>query len=211
MKKKLFLSLFFINSVVMFAQNKDEQVFKEIYNSALTKSQCYSWLDHLSNAIGSRLSGSEGAEKAVQYTKSQMETLGFDKVYLQEVMVPHWVRGEKETAYILDNKTKIKVPVCALGGSIATSKNGVTAEVVEVHNFDELKALGEDKIKGKIVFYNRPMNDGAIDAFDAYSGAVDQRYAGAKEAANLGAVGTIVRSMKNIFQRLLLALMEPNC
>ncbi|PVX47296.1 peptidase M28-like protein [Flavobacterium sp. 103] len=195
MKKNLLLSLLFVNSVALFAQNKDEQFFKEIYNSALTKSQCYSWLDHLSNTVGSRLSGSEGAAKAVQYTKSQMETLGFDKVYLQEVMVPHWVRGEKETAYIQDNKTKIKVPICALGGSIATPKNGLTAEVIEVHSFDEMKALGADKIKGKIVFYNRPMDNGAIEAFDAYSGAVDQRYAGAKEAANLGAVGTIVRSM----------------
>lgn len=195
MKKSLLLSLLFVNSVALFAQNKDEQFFKEIYNSALTKSQCYSWLDHLSNKVGSRLSGSEGAEKGVQYTKSQMEKLGFDKVYLQEVMVPHWVRGEKETAYIQDNKTKIKVPICALGGSIATPKNGVIAEVVEVHNFDELKALGEDKIKGKIVFYNRPMNNGAIDAFDAYSGAGDQRYNGAKEASKYGAVGTIVRSL----------------
>ncbi|OOG78183.1 M28 family peptidase [Flavobacterium sp. A45] len=195
MKKSLLLSLLFVNSVALFAQNKDEQFFKEIYNSVLTKSQCYSWLDHLSNKVGSRLSGSEGAEKGVQYTKSQMEKLGFDKVYLQEVMVPHWVRGEKETAYIQDNKTKIKVPICALGGSIATPKNGVIAEVVEVHNFDELKALGEDKIKGKIVFYNRPMNNGAIDAFDAYSGAGDQRYSGAKEASKYGAVGTIVRSL----------------
>jgi hypothetical protein len=195
MKKNLLLSLLFVNSIALFAQNKDEQFFKEIYNSALTNSQCYSWLDHLSNDIGSRLSGSVGAEKAVQYTKSQMERLGFDKVYLQEVMVPHWVRGEKETAYIQDNKTKIIVPICALGGSIATPKNGLIAEVVEVHSFDEMKALGAEKIKGKIVFYNRPMNNGAIEAFDAYSGAVDQRYAGAKEASNMGAVGTIVRSM----------------
>lgn len=195
MKKNLLLSLLFVNSVALFAQNKDEQFFKEIYNSALTKSQCYSWLDHLSNDVGSRLSGSVGAEKAVQYTKSQMETLGFDKVYLQEVMVPHWVRGEKETAYIQDNKTKVKVPICALGGSIATPKNGVTAEVVEIHSFDEMKALGADRIKGKIVFYNRPMNNGAIESFDAYSGAVDQRYAGAKEASKMGAVATIVRSM----------------
>ena len=195
MKKNLLLSLLFVNSVALFAQNKDEQFFKEIYNSALTNSQCYSWLDHLSNTVGARLSGSDGAAKAVQYTKSQMEALGFDKVFLQEVMVPHWVRGEKETAYIQDNKTKIKVPICALGGSIATPKNGITAEVVEIHSFDEMKALGADKIKGKIVFYNRPMNNGAIEAFDAYSGAVDQRYAGAAEASKYGAIGTIVRSM----------------
>ncbi|CAN1517568.1 M28_Pgcp_like domain containing protein [Flavobacteriaceae bacterium] len=195
MKKKLLLSLLFVNSVALFAQSKDEQFFKDIYHSALTNSQCYSWLDHLSNDIGSRLSGSEGAAKGVEYTKKQMETLGFDKVYLQEVMVPHWVRGEKETAYIQDNKTKIIVPICALGGSIATPKKGLSAEVIEIHSFEEMKALGADKIKGKIVFYNRPMDKGAIEAFDAYSGAVDQRYAGAKEASKLGAVATIVRSM----------------
>jgi hypothetical protein len=195
MKKKLLLSLFFANSVALFAQTKDEQFVREIYNSTLTNSQCYSWLDHLSNGIGARLSGSEGAEKAVQYTKKQMESLGFDKVYLQELMVPHWVRGEKETAYIQDNKAKIKVPICALGGSIATPKNGITAEVIEIHSFDEMKTLGADKIKGKIVFYNRPMDSRFVDSFDAYSGAVDQRYAGAKEASKLGAVGTIVRSM----------------
>lgn len=195
MKRQLFLSLLFANSVAVFAQNKDEQFFKEIYNSALTKSQCYSWLDHLSNSIGSRLSGSEGAEKAIQYTKSQMEKMGFDKVYLQEVMVPKWVRGEKETAFILDNKAKINVPICALGGSIATPKNGIMAEVVEVHSFDEMKALGADKIKGKIVFYNRPMYEGVIESFEAYGGAVDQRSVGAKEASNMGAVATIVRSM----------------
>jgi hypothetical protein len=195
MKINLILMLLLFNSAVFFAQTKDEQVFKEIYNSALTNSQCYSWLEYLSNDIGSRLSGSEGAEKAVQYTKKRMETLGFDKVYLQEVMVPKWVRGEKETAYIQDNKTKIKIPICALGGSIATPKNGLTAEVIEVHSLEELKTLGIDKIKGKIVFYNRPMDNGAIEAFDAYSGAIDQRYMGATEASKYGAIATIVRSM----------------
>jgi hypothetical protein len=111
-------------------------------------------LDDLSNKIGSRLSGSAGAEKAVLYTKAQLETLGLDRVYLQEVMVPKWVRGEKN-AYIQDNKTKITVPICALGGSIATAKTGLTAEVIEVHSIKELAELGVDKIKGKIVFFNR--------------------------------------------------------
>ncbi|MGO4819753.1 M28 family peptidase [Flavobacterium sp. W22_SRS_FP1] len=195
MKKITLLSLFFIGSSVLYAQKSDEQVLKEIYKSALTNSKCYSWLDHLSNDIGSRLSGSTNAEKAVLYTKSEMEKLGFDKVYLQEVMVPKWVRGEKETAYILDNKTKTIVPICALGGSIATAPNGLTAEVVEVHSIEELKTVGIDKIKGKIVFYNRPMDNEQIESFHAYSGAVDQRYDGAKEASKYGAIGTIVRSM----------------
>jgi hypothetical protein len=195
MKKITLLALFFIGSSVLYAQKSDEQVLKEIYKSALTNSKCYSWLDHLSNNIGSRLSGSANAEKAVLYTKSEMEKLGFDKVYLQEVMVPKWVRGEKETAYILDKKRKTIVPICALGGSIATAPNGLTAEVVEVHSIEELKTVGIDKIKGKIVFYNRPMDNEQIESFHAYSGAVDQRYDGAKEASKYGAIGTIVRSM----------------
>jgi len=192
--KKLTL-LLLLNSCLLIAQNKDEQQLKQIYNQALTNSKCYFWLDYLSNKIGSRLSGSIGAEKAVIYTKAQMEILGFDKVYLQEVMVPKWIRGEKETAYIQDNKTKIKVPICALGGSIATSKNGLLAEVIEVHSIKELSELGANKIKGKIVFFNRPMDDAQIETFNAYGDAVDQRGAGAREASKFGAVGTIVRSM----------------
>ncbi|HWS59645.1 MAG TPA: M28 family peptidase [Flavobacterium sp.] len=194
MKKNLLLSLLFINSIVVIAQTKDEQIIKEIYKSSLTNSKCYSWLDYLSNSIGSRLSGSANAEKAVQYTKSQLETLGFDRVYLQEVMVPKWVRGEKEIAYIMDNKSKINIPVCALGGSVATPKSGITAVVIEVKSIKELEELG-DKIKGKIVFYNRPMEPENIETFLSYGHCVDQRYAGAKEASKFGAVATIVRSM----------------
>ena len=107
MKKSLVAGVLFFNGLAMLAQSNDEQVIKDIYKSGLTNAQCYGWLEHLSNKIGSRLSGSDNAEKAVQYTKAQLETLGLDKVYLQEVMVPKWVRGEKEIAYILDNKTKI--------------------------------------------------------------------------------------------------------
>ena len=194
MRKATFLAVLFLNGITLFAQTKEEQSLKEIYKSSLTNSKCYSWLDYLSNKIGSRLSGSASAEKAVKYTKAQLETLGLDRVYLQEVMVPKWVRGEKETAFIQDNNTKINVPICALGGSVATSKNGLTAEVIEVHSIAELEALGA-KIKGKIVFFNRPMEDEQIEAFNAYGGCVDQRFAGAKEASKFGALGTIVRSM----------------
>ena len=86
MKKNLLLSLLFINSIVVIAQTKDEQIIKEIYKSSLTNSKCYSWLDYLSNSIGSRLSGSANAEKAVFYTKSQLETLGFLLIYLKSTL-----------------------------------------------------------------------------------------------------------------------------
>lgn len=194
MKKILFFIALYFNGSILFAQKSHEDYFKEIYKSSLTSSKCYSWLDYLSNSIGGRLSGSANAEKAVQYTKSQLETMGFDRVFLQEVMVPKWVRGEKESAYILDNKSKISVPVCALGGSVATPKNGITAEIIEVTGIKELESL-KDKIKGKIVFFNRPMDPENIETFKSYGGCVDQRYAGAKEASKYGAVATIVRSM----------------
>lgn len=187
--------LFLLISTIIFSQSNDEKMLKDIYNSALTNSKCYAWLDDLSNKIGSRLSGSVGAEKAVIYTKQQLETLGLDKVFLQEVMVPKWVRGAKEVAFFLDNKKKINIPVCALGGSIATPKSGITAEVIEVQSLKELETLGSEKLKGKIVFFNRPMDNAQIEAFNAYSGAVDQRSSGAREASKFGAVATIVRSM----------------
>ncbi len=187
--------LFLLISTTIFAQSNDEKMLKEIYNSALTNSRCYSWLDDLSNKIGSRLSGSVGAEKAVVYTKQQLETLGLDRVFLQEVMVPKWVRGEKEVAFFTDKRTVFNIPVCALGGSIATPKAGITAEVVEVKSLKELETLGSEKIKGKIVFFNRPMDNAQIEVFNAYSGAGDQRRSGAKEASKYGAVATLVRSL----------------
>jgi len=194
MKKTILLTALFLNGLTSFAQSNDEKNIKLFYKKALTEAKCYSWLEYLSNDIGSRLSGSKGAAEAVEYTKRQLEILGLDKVYLQEVMVPHWVRGEKETAYILDGKIKTNVPICALGASVATPKAGITTEIVEVKGIEELRGLG-DKVKGKIVFFNRPMNPENVGTFDAYSEAGDQRRIGAKEAAQLGAVGAIVRSL----------------
>lgn len=192
--KKFTLLLLFLSSIA-FSQSSDEQMLKSIYKSALTENHCYSWLDDLSNKIGSRLSGSKGAERAVLYTKEQMEKLGLDKVYLQEVMVPKWVRGEKEVAYLELGKQKITFPICALGMSVATPKNGISAPIIEVKSLDELKELGADKIKGKIIFFNRPMNPEFIETFRAYGGCVDQRSSGAREAGKLGALAVIVRSM----------------
>ena len=127
-----------------------------------------------------------------------MQQYGFDRVFLQEVMVPHWVRGEKEQAKIVSVGRQISVPVVALGGSVATSKEGLKAEVIEVQGIQELKTLGEKAIKGKIVFYNRPFDPRFIETGAAYGAASDQRFRGPAEAAKYGAVGVIVRSMTEI-------------
>ncbi|GGH47286.1 peptidase M28 [Mangrovimonas yunxiaonensis] len=189
----LIVALLFSKS---FNAQTDQEVFKRLYKTALTNGKSYEWLDYLSNQIGGRLSGSVNAELAVAWGKQELEALGLDKVWLQPVMVPKWIRGAKEYAYIKSTTGKTtNVNICALGGSVATNPLGVEAEVVEVHSFEELTELGEDKIKGKIVFYNRPMQPDLIQTFEAYGGCVNQRYQGAVEAAKYGAVGVIVRSM----------------
>jgi hypothetical protein len=174
----------------------DEVVLKKIYNTSLTNGKSYDWLNYLSNQIGSRLSGSLGAERAVIYTKEELEKLGLDKVWLQPVMVPRWVRGAKEYAYIETTPGKTNtVNICALGGSVPTPSLGIKANVVEVKNFEELEALGKASIEGKIVFYNRPMQADLISTSDAYGEANNQRTKGAQEASKYGAIGVIVRSL----------------
>ncbi len=188
----LLLSLFFYP---VCAQNNDSLKLRQLFDEALVNGKSYKNLEYLCKNIGPRLSGSTGAAKAVDYTKKLMTDYGFDKVYLQDVMVPHWVRGAKEEASIIEGKTKINVAVAALGGSVATPKTGITAEIIEVKNFEELASLGEETIKGKIVFFNRPFDPKPIPTFISYSGAVNQRSLGPSEAAKYGAVAVIVRSM----------------
>ncbi|UJH66787.1 M28 family peptidase [Allomuricauda sp. SCSIO 65647] len=194
--KKTSLLLFLFVLCIGFAQTEDEKQFKTIYDMALTEGKAYHWLNHLSNQIGGRLSGSVQAQQAVEYTKSQLDSLGLDRVWLQPVMVPKWVRGAPEFAYI-ETKPGLttNVPICALGGSVATPGIGLKAEVIEVQGIEDLAKLGREKIDGKIVFYNRPMDPTLISTFQSYSGCVDQRYSGAAEAAKYGATGVIVRSM----------------
>ena len=179
-----------------FAQSEDERQIKALYDAALTQGKSYEWLNYLSNQIGGRLSGSVQAEQAVVYTKAQLDSIGLDRVWLQPVMVPKWVRGTPEFAYI-ESKPGLtnNVPVCALGGSVATPLGGLKAQLIEVQGIEELKERSREEVRGKIVFYNRPMDPTLINTFQSYSGCVDQRYSGAVEAAAMGAVGVIVRSM----------------
>ncbi|MBR9846153.1 MAG: M20/M25/M40 family metallo-hydrolase [Algicola sp.] len=193
--KRIFLLLSIAITFQISAQT-DAENLKKIYDNSLTNGMSYKWLDYLSNDIGGRLSGSLNAEKAVEYTKSEFEKLGLDNVWLQPVMVPRWVRGAPEFAYIETSPGKTtSVNVCALGGSVATPSGGVKANLIEVATYKDLEALGEAKIKGKIVFINRPMQADLINTFDAYGGCSSERYSGAREAAKYGAVGVIVRSL----------------
>ncbi len=173
----------------------DSLALRRLFDEALLRGESYENLRYLTGTIGARLSGSPQAQQAVEWGKATMEKAGFDRVYLQEVMVPHWVRGGKERGEIVGNKGKeVKVPVCALGGSVGTGGK-LKAGVVEVHSFEELKALPDAAVRGKFVFYNRPFDDALIEPGQAYGRAGDQRRSGAIEAARRGAVGALVRSL----------------
>lgn len=191
------LLVFMASVFSLFAQTDDATVIRKIYDEALARGKSYEMLEYLTTKIGSRLSGSPGAAAAVDWTRMIMKQYGFDSVWLQPVMVPHWERGEGEHGRIVHSRKMGTEPVniASLGGSVGTGPEGLLAHVVEVKSFDELKSLGESAVKGKIVFFNRPMDPTKIQVFSAYGGAVDQRGSGAVEAAKLGAVGVVVRSM----------------
>ena len=194
MKKYIIILIFF--SFLNLNSQDDKEIIKRIFDNSMSKSKSYELLDHLSNEIGGRLSGSLNAERAVKWGKNELVKRGFDKVWLQEVMVPKWVRGPKEFALIETQPgTTFNVDVCALGGSVATPSVGIKAQVVEVKSFDELKELGKDKIDGKIIFFNKPMKPNEVSTFNSYSLAVNQRVNGAQEAVKYGAIGVIVRSL----------------
>jgi hypothetical protein len=178
-------------------QKADSAYIRNMYSRELSDGRCYAWLETLTQQVGHRLSGSPQAAKAVNWSKSVLDTLGLDSVWLQPVMVPRWVRGEAEQVKVVHSGKygTFALHALALGGSVGTPKSGIQAEVVEVKSWSALDQLGEAGIRGKIVFFNRPMDPTKLRTFEAYGGAVDQRSAGASRAAKYGAVGVLVRSM----------------
>ncbi|BDS14476.1 M20/M25/M40 family metallo-hydrolase [Aureispira anguillae] len=200
-QKLSILFLLCVLSVFSYAQELDEDAeikyIKKMYTNILTKSPSHDWLHYLCKQVGGRLGGSPEYAAAVAYTSHMLDTIGCDTVWTQPVEVPYWRRGDVEKAKIVNSEHlgTVELAVAALGFSGGTDALGVTGEVVEVKNFEALEALGKDKIKGKIVFFNRPMDITKLNTFHAYGGAVNQRSAGPRKAAELGAIGAIVRSM----------------
>jgi carboxypeptidase Q len=174
----------------------DSLMIKKISDEVFMNGQAYNNLRYLCKKVGPRLSGSPGAALAVEQTARMLREAGADTVYVQPCMVPRWVRGEKEIgrASLNDGKT-IPLNIVALGNAVGTPAAGIAAGIVEVRSFQELDALGADKVKGKIVFYNYRMDPRHINTFRAYGEAGVYRSQGPSRAAALGAVGVIVRTL----------------
>ncbi len=192
----LLFILFFSATTITAAQKNDSIIFKQIADDIFINGKAYDNLRFLCKQVGPRLSGSPQAEKSVKETYRMMKEMGADTVYLQECMVPHWVRGAKENALLVDEKgNTFSLNVCALGNSVGTGKKGVKAEVIEVRSFKELEELGEKGVKGKIVFYNFPMNPTNVETFRSYAEAGQYRGRGPSMAAKYGAIAVMVRSL----------------
>jgi carboxypeptidase Q len=146
-------------------------------------------------STGPRLAGSSGAAAAVKLTREIMQELGFEAIHLEPTEVPHWVRGPEARARLVSSQLgSTPLSIAAIGGSVPTPDSGLSARVLEVDTFAELKARA-DEARGRIVFFNRPMDPSNLDTFSAYGAAADQRVQGAVEAARFGAKAVLVRSL----------------
>jgi len=163
---------------------KYKAVADKLIDAALADEEGYKRLEYLCYRIGNRLSGSESLQKAITWSAEQMKAAGLSNVRIIPTKVPHWVRGAESARMVAPLDKPLHM--LGLGMSIGTPPGGITADVVAVSTFEDLTALGPDKVKGKIVVYNY--------AFQGYGSARGYRSSGASRAAALGAVGVLVRS-----------------
>ncbi len=198
LKKSTMNKLFIVLALLCFGHSNaqtDSIFIRKIHDEVLLRGKAHEDLRSLCKDVGARLSGSAAAQMAVYWSEAKMKSYGFDKVYLQEIKVPHWERGTKENAYVKDSKGALrKVKVLALGGSIGT--NGILeAEIIEFNTLDALKKASKTSVNGKIVFINQLMDAAQIATFRAYGACYPIRGNGAVESAKLGAVGIVIRSL----------------
>jgi hypothetical protein len=157
----------------------------KLIDAALIDHDGLDQLSYLCDRIGNRLSGSQGLEKAIAWAAAQMKADGLVNVATPLVKVPHWVRGAESAALL--EPVAHPLNMLGLGGSVATPKKGITAEVLPVSSFEELEKKGRDAVQGKIVLFNVP--------YEGYGRTVAYRVSGASRAAHLGAVAVLVRSV----------------
>ena len=184
--KNIWVTLLLISCLIN-GRSKPEEFLMDsqnIINAAMNDSTAYERLAYLCDTFGPRLSGSSNLEKALDWIILEMRSDGLKMARGERVQVPTWIRGNESLDLILPFKKSMAM--LGLGGSIATPKGGIKAEVVVVNSFDELDEKHND-VRGKIVLFNAP--------FTTYGETVQYRYKGASSAARYGALASLIRSV----------------
>jgi len=182
------------------SQNSEEQVIRQIFDNALLDSTAYQNLEYICEHMPGRLLGTEASMQALHYFKDYFEKLGADTVFIQEFKTKAWKHISTSVEIVGSKKEKnTKLRAVALGPSPSTPAEGIAAEVVAVMGLDELKQLDPAMVRGKIVFFNRPVDITLINTFRGYGSAVDQRAHGPALAAEMGAAAALVRSVTTHF------------
>ncbi|MGE4515139.1 MAG: M20/M25/M40 family metallo-hydrolase [Chryseobacterium sp.] len=198
--KHMITAALLLGSIAISAQEKQDSVrFAEISTEILNKGKAYTELRDLTKNIGHRLSGSESYEKAVKWAEQKLRDAGADKVWLQEVMVPVWVRG-KESLQIKTSGGKWKsLKMLSLGNSEGTGGKDISGEIIMVRSMEEYEKLTPDQVKDKIVFFNYPFSQSYIETFRGYSDAAKYRSTAASLTAKKGGKFAIIRSLSSAF------------
>jgi Zn-dependent M28 family amino/carboxypeptidase len=198
--KHIITAALLLGSMAISAQEKQDSVrFAEISTEILNKGKAYTELRDLTKNIGHRLSGSESYEKAVKWAEQKLRDAGADKVWLQEVMVPVWVRG-KESLQIKESNGKWKnLKMLSLGNSEGTGGKDISGEIIMVRSMEEYEKLTPDQVKDKIVFFNYPFSQSYIETFRGYSDAAKYRSTAASLTAKKGGKFAIIRSLSSAF------------
>ena len=195
------LSLFLIifNVSLTIAQptllNTDSLMIANFYKQSLEDYLNYTDLHYLCKSIGGRLAGTENSLKAVNWLEKTLKSIPVDTVYLQECFVRQWIRGNKEVCYVETSVGRVELNCSALGTSVGTGDNGIKGKIVIINSLDEIKNSNPDKYRGKIIFFNKQAEQTFINTYQSYGSSVNQRVWGAIEAAKVGAIGVIIRSI----------------
>jgi carboxypeptidase Q len=193
--KRIIIVFLLIKAWAGVQAQEPDKILMSVFNEALTDRTAYNNLEYLCKKTKGRLAGSTASEKAIEFARQALIKAGADTVWLQRVPVPHWERGVEKCVIKSSVHGKKNLAIAALGLSVGTTEKGITGNVIEVHDFEELRSIGLQKIQGKIVFFNRPFDNRSINSFAGYGGAVNQRTMGATEASGFGAIAVIIRSV----------------
>lgn len=198
--KKILGTTLTLLGLAVFGQAKEDSIqFAKISTEILNKGKAYNELRELTKNIGHRLSGSASYEKAVTWAEQKLRDAGADKVWLQEVMVPVWVRG-KESLQIKTSNGKWKsLKMLSLGNSEGTGGKDVSGEIIMVRSMEEYDKLSPEQVKDKIVFFNYPFSQTYIETFRGYGDAAKYRSTAASLTAKKGGKFAIIRSLSSAF------------